>query len=153
MSLGRGGISLGLPHLLCSSTISAQAPSTLPGPLGLCCSQLSTLFLSALSQPLIRPFQVCRTRFVICCWAWGAGAGVWQSRQRGGNSFFFLFFLKCAYSIHSSNPPSHISLLPLQTTSRLQISSLTSGLMSSLSPELPDPRGHSCPLGNKPRRR
>lgn len=123
-----------------------------PVPLGLCCSQLSALFLSALSEPLTWPFQGCRTRFVICCcWAWGLGLGCGRARQRGGNSFFY-----CSFSnVHTAyTPPTHPRTSPYYPCKPpLASRSLTSGLMSSLSPELPAPRGHGCPLGNEPRRR
>lgn len=80
MCLKPGGwevISLGLPHPLLPSTVSAQAPSTLPVPLGLCCSQLSTLFLSAPSQPLTATIPrlqntLCRLLLLgLGGWGWG----------------------------------------------------------------------------------
>lgn len=48
---------------------------------------------------------------------------------------------------------SHLPTTYKPFLSPTNIFSLTSGLMPTLSPALPAPRGHSCPLGNKPRRR
>lgn len=108
MCLKPGGwevISLGLPHPLLPSTVSAQAPSTLPVPLGLCCSQLSTLFLSVPSQPLTEAIP--RLQNTLChLLLLGLGGWGWGMAEPGKE---VEIFFSCSFSnVHTAyTPPTH----------------------------------------------